>query len=267
MKMVFRLIIFLISLNAFTCELKEKVVSLSGSVTFTLEHLGLLKDNNLKAISVFHPIKENSFQGEVLGGGLFLSFKHMNTHYQGMKIFFDQSRELSRMFKRLKKSNNIEVKTADLDPFQVYESTLKSIKPSLNNCEKRINDLNKEIAAIKGRVIAKKFTPTMFFYLGSFQVNGNSPKMLMVNDGPVRFLKENTLIETYPSELSYVTWSQKILKQFPKAIHIGLDNGNYDKIEMLRLSTKKMTLKYRGLLIPGISQIFFLDKFSKLTIF
>lgn len=80
--------------------------------------------------------------------------------------------------------------------------------------------------------------------------------MLMVNDGIVKWMKDEKLIETYPSELPYVNWSPKILNQLPKETYrVGLIDSGHSMETKLEKKNKVINLTYPGALIPGRGQV------------
>ena len=68
------------------CHIEKSIVSLSGPMTHFLEELDLVRDENLKAISKFHPLKKE-FKGEVLAGGLFLSPQVFHKYKDALIVF------------------------------------------------------------------------------------------------------------------------------------------------------------------------------------
>jgi hypothetical protein len=75
------------------------------------------------------------------------------------------------------------------------------------------------------------------------------------------WLKHNK-IKTYTTELSYVYWSEKILKEkYSKAIRIGLYDKNKYKKKYFKIKDHIYNLRGPGVLTPGLSQIFFMMDF------
>jgi hypothetical protein len=77
-----------------------------------------------------------------------------------------------------------------------------------------------------------------------------------VNDGVVKKLIKENKIKTYPSELSYVNWSSKIMDTLSKDfIHLGIEDSGSKLMKEIKRSSMKMTLIYPGALVPGFSQL------------
>ena len=241
------------------CELKKEVVSLSGPITMLLEELNLLKDKNLKAISKFHPIKKET-KAVLIAGGLFLS-KRKLTHFKKVIFFYDQSRELSQILKKAKIGSPIEVKTRSLNPFSTVESNLISLEPFLIGCQQKIEEVKNKIKVIeKGISLPPEFIHSIF-YLG--RLRDKKPNIVIGKDGFILSLLTIQGFKTYPTDLAYVPWSKKIVDQLEDYTHIGLNDFLEDDLLMKRRSTKLVNLFFRGIFIPGIRQVYFLDALAK----
>ncbi len=242
-----------------SCDFNESlktIYSLSGPVTIALKELELLKSRKLKGLSVFHPITADEFKGEFLPGGIFLSREHLQK-MKGSLIFLDESRELNRMLKSVEGMTLEEIKTRGLTPLEVTEQVSLVLKKYLQNCEDKILKLQNKSKALAAEILSK--TPgnlTAIFYLGQIRPP-RLPDMVMVNDGIVKWLKDEVKLKTYPSELAYVSWSAKIIQEMPKETwHIGImDSGRELKKEVMKLEAKKLNFTYPGSLIPGLSQL------------
>lgn len=232
---------------------ETKVFSLAGPVTMSLKHLDLLKDPKLKGVSVFHPVDKENFKGEFLPGGIFLSQQSIQKFF-GSLIFYDESRELSKLFSRYPQIKAIEIKSRNLSPLEVVKLVEKHLSSHVKNC-----DLKKVEAALKDKLSQlKKMIPEkkdMLFFLGEIKPP-RLPELLMVNDGVVKWLSDEKLIRTYPSELAYVNWSARILESFSKkALKIGMtDSGSRMELKMKRHG-EIINLTYPGFLIPGFGQV------------
>jgi hypothetical protein len=262
MKTVFSLLILIFSYQAYSCELSEKIVSLSGPITMVLEELDLLGDKNLLAVSKFHPIK-NITNAKVLAGGLFLSKKTLKK-YQHTKIFFDKSRELKILLSKDHKGLLVEVDTRDQSPFEAFNLSLVKTMNSLKNCHKKVEALEKKILKIKKYLSIKHDFHKSVFYLGS--IGTKFPDMVISNDGFILSLKNNINFKTYPSELAYSTWSKKIMKSLSGFKHFGVVESKEDNLRVIKVSGDKYNLSMRGILTPGIRQIYFLDQFQSLQL-
>jgi hypothetical protein len=259
MRILFKILLLLLSFQSFAnCDFKKnikKVISLSGSSTVVLKELGLLKKTNVKGISVFNPITEADFAGKVYPGGIFLSHQALN-ELDGSVVFYDESRELHRIFTSHPKVMSREIKTRNLLPKEAHQATMTILKEFVEGCESEFKKLDKKISDLQNEIF--KFIPanqTMIFYLGDF-LGGRRPEMMMVNDGVVKLLVKEKKIATYPSHLAYVNWSSKILNTLPATtLHIAIkDTGRNGKRE-IKKSPMGMTLVYPGALIPGLSQL------------
>ena len=262
MKMVISFLFILIMSQASACELSEKVVSLSGPVTMVLEELDLLEDKNLLAISKFHPVRGISDE-KILAGGLFLSRKTLKK-YQHSKIIFDKSRELRMLLSKDHKGQLVEVDTRDQDPFEAFNLSLVKLMNSFKNCHKEVEALNKKVSTINKYHKLKADFFKSIFYLG--EIGDKFPDIAISNDGFVLFLKNHSEFKTYPSELSYSTWSKKIMKSLVSFNHFGLMDSKSDKLIIKKEGDRKYNLSMRGILIPGIRQIYFLDQLQTLIL-
>jgi hypothetical protein len=259
MKMDFRLYFLLISLftqNAFGCYLNQKVISLSGPITMTLEYLGLTKDKNLVAISKFHKLS-HKFEGEVLAGGIFLAKRTLDKYKEGM-IFFDKSKDLSREFKQAGFQNSIEIYTLGQNPFQTVKYTVSALRSILTNCDSKIAELKSFLKKTKQNLKIPK--GTYYFFLG--KITQKYPELIIANDGFLRSLKALDSFATYKTDLNYVPWSKKLIGQGDRYFKIGLFES--EKNQVYREKNKKgfWNLSGRGLLIPGIRQVILLEFLS-----
>lgn len=242
------------------CRLSEKIVSLSGPVSMVLEELDLLGDPNLIALSKFHPIKGKT-RATILAGGLFLSKKTLKT-FGNSKIFFDKSRELRSILAKGPSKKLVEVDTRDQDPFEAYNLSLIKLMNSLQFCHREVESLNDKISNIKQGLEEKPSTMNGVFFLG--EIGSKLPELIISNDGFVLFLRGQDSFKTYPSDLAYTAWSKKILNKLKSYKFFGIENGGLDNLEVQKLNKTYYNLKMRGVLVPGIRQIYFLREFHKL---
>lgn len=257
MKAVISLFFVLISIELHACELKKDIVSLSGPLTMVLEEMDLLKDKRLLGISKFHPIKKSqSFNGQILLGGVFLSKKILKK-YQDKTIIFDESKELRDQLKKAKISKVIEIQTRDQDPFVVTEKMLDKVSQLSKNCEQKINKVKAFLTLSKSKIQVPKNMEKAIFYLG--EIKSKKPPLVFGNDGFVMYLKKHGLVKSYPTELSYIPWSQKVVKGLVGYNHFGIMDGKKESLEIQKVSADSFNLKYRGVLIPGIRQVRFLS--------
>jgi hypothetical protein len=250
------LVSLLISFSTHACEFSPKVksvYSLAGSVTLALRDLDLIKTPKLLGISIFHPVDKKVFRGEILPGGIFLSHDTIK-RLKGSVLFYDESREMTRILSAYPEVTAIQVKTRGLTPVQVVEQTNSQLKPFLNNCDLKIvsQKLEQKLKILKNVIPAKS---SLLFFLGTI-VNNRLPELLMVNDGVMKWLMDEKLIQTYPSPLSYVNWSAKILLEMPnQAIRLGVKDSGSEMTQKVEKLDHHINLTYPGALIPGSGQV------------
>lgn len=253
-----KIFILLISFDLFACDFKKdinKVISFSGSSTAVLKELGLLKHLKVKGISVFNPVTSEDFSGKVYPGGIFLSHQALS-ELNGSIIFYDESRELHKIFNSRPGIISREIKTRNLVPLKAVEATLTSMGEFLSGCEEKIASIKTKVVNIQNEILKKLPAKlTVIFYLGDFS-GGRPPEMVMVNDGVVKWLIEEKRITTYPTELAYVNWSSKILKSFPAStLHVAVKDTGRNGEQKIKRSSAGMTLVYPGAVVPGFPQL------------
>lgn len=245
---------FLFSFSAWgDCKLKSPLYSLAGTSTTILQRLGLLSDKNLKGISTFNPIAPNDFKGERLGGGLFLS-RREDKVFSGVEVLYDQGRELDRYFKD-RPYSSISIKSVGLTPGEVVEKVINILKTRLDGCEEKISALvkkNQQYGTEKFKISKK-----IVFFLGSITEQRKLPETVIGNDGFVLAFKKTGQIKTYPSELNYIRWSQKILHSLDKDfLFVGISEPKDQKTESItKLDSKYINIVFPGALTPGQSQL------------
>jgi len=251
------IISFILSSSIWACEFHKdykKIYSLSGVSTQIIKELGLISSPRLQGISVFHPVNEKEFKGKFLGGGQFISFAEMDKWNSGL-VLYDESRELHKILSRKKDLKALEIKTRGKTPTEVISAFIEETKHVFHQCdlEKLKTDFSKKITELKS-VIPKKMK--LIIYLGEI-TKYKYPEIIMVNDGVVRFLSHEKLIQTYPSELAYPNWSAKIMNSLDKDfIKLGIiDSGNKLTKKLEKVSEKNYNLTYPGAMIPGIGQV------------
>jgi hypothetical protein len=233
----------------------SKVYSLSGPVTLALKELELLSDSRLRGISQFHPISRNEFKGKFLPGGIFLS-RELASELDGGLIFFDQSRDLSGMLRSMN-LRAVEIKTRNLLPVEVSSLVANQLAKVTVGCEKKLQDYIRKSNRIASEILQNIPRNLLaVFFLGPI-MRGRPPEMMMVNDGVVKWLRNEGKLKSYPSPLSYVSWSAKILNSLPKeTIKIGVvDSGGKLSRKIERMALQEFNLTYPGALIPGLSQL------------
>ncbi len=252
-------LLWLVSTNSYgVCGFKaevDKVFSLSGSTTVLLKELGLLQHSKVKGISVFNPVSAGEFSGKVYPGGIFLSRDSL-TEFIGGLVFYDESRELTKILNSMSTINSREIRTRSLSPLQAFDKALDEVSLYLKGCEDKARMLREKFLGLEKQLLEK--VPAglpVIFYLGELR-GDRYPEMVIVNDGVVKWLKDKQRIKTYPSTLAYVNWSSRMMQSLPEnTLHVGVkDSGNSGEKSVKR-SSKKMTLIYPGALVPGLSQL------------
>lgn len=254
-----KIFIILLSFNCFAvCDFKKdvsKVISLSGSSTVIFKELGLLKNPKLQGVSVFNPLDDSDFKGRIYPGGIFLSHQALS-EFDGSVVFYDESRELHKIFGTRKAIKARQIKTRNQTPLESVENTSAIVSEFISGCDDELRKVKERAVSLQKEII--KTMPeklSVVFYLGDF-VGGRPPEMVMVNDGVVKFLVQQKKIKTYPSELAYVNWSAKLLKDFPAGtLHIGIKDSGRNGAQKIKRSSAGMTLVYPGSLVPGITQL------------
>lgn len=259
MRIFLKIFLCIFCFNAFAeCDFKKdvsKVISLSGSTTVILKELGLLNNPKVQGISVFNPVTSSDFQGKVYPGGIFLSHQALS-ELNGSVVFFDESRDLKKIFSSRSEVISKEIKTRNLTPLKAIDATLKSLKDFIQGCDSKIVSLKNKAQEYQNNILKKLPSKlSVIFYLGDF-LGGRPPEMVMVNDGVVKWLIEEKRISTYPSELAYVNWSAKIIKSFPPpTLHLAVKDSGRDGEKRIKESAAGKTLIYPGSLVPGLSQL------------
>ena len=87
---------------------------------------------------------------------------------------------------------------------------------------------------------------------------------IIVNDGAILSFKSMGM-KTYKSDFSYVSWSAKKMNtEYKDYQQIGLfDEGNVNRLVVSKVGDRMYNLNFRGVFIPGIRQVHFVDEFLK----
>lgn len=262
MKILLISLLLICSDISYACKINRPIISLSGSVTLALSGLNLLSDPNLRGISVFHPNAGNP-KLKRLPGGIFISSRTLS-EFQNITFIYDESIEL---MKTLKKSQiqSESIVTRGLIPDDVVRLTLEKLKPFLSQCDENLKKYQDNIK-FKILKIRQKLSKKMsaVFFVGEIR-NEKYPDLIMTNDGFIKWLKMEKLIETYPSNLAYIQWSTKILSEVKIKYKIGIKDTGTDSIKKVNfISKNEFNLLFPGALIPGEGQldaiIFLLDQ-------
>jgi hypothetical protein len=254
----FYFILFLSFSAQAACDYKthvKKVFSFSGPVTVALKHLGLLKKDQVKGISTFNPISKEDFQGKRFPGGIFLSQSSF-AEFSGSVVFYDESRDLDRILSPMSSIQGWQIKTRGLTPRAANNYVIKQLEHFVEGCEKEFSNLDLEVKKLEEKLLAKfSRSQSVVYFLGEFRM-GKPPELVIVNDGIVKWLIEKKKITTYPSRLTYVNWSAKIMNQMPKnTLKIAVKDSAADMIKELKQNGNEITLIYPGSLVPGITQL------------
>jgi hypothetical protein len=224
-------------------------------MTVLLRETHLLNDSAVQGISIFNPISENEYKKKRFPGGIFLSQKTL-IEFDNALVFFDEGRELKKILSTARGIQSFEVKTRDMVPMEVVDSLIKMIHPLTTGCDQLLSRFKAN--AVRMEMDLLKKLPSFFkiiFYLGRFK-NNRPPELVIVNDGVVKKLIQEKKVRTYPSELSYVNWSSKLMDTFSKDfIHLGIEDSGGKFIKEIKKSSTVMTLIYPGALVPGFSQL------------
>ena len=148
----------------------------------------------------------------------------------------------------------VEFKTRSLTPLEVMLKLEKDLSPYLVGCDfSALNsELKKKLADLK-KIADKK--STMLFFLGSIQ-SERLPEHIMVQDGVVKWLIQEGVLKTYPSELPYVNWSAKILNGLPKdTVRVGIKDSGSQLEKKISKNKNVINLIFPGSLIPGVGQV------------
>jgi hypothetical protein len=235
----------------FKDELK-KVYSLSGPLTVALKEIGLLRDPKLRGISIFNPVGLTEFSGTIVPGGIFLSREAMD-ELKGAVVFFDEGRELARTLPK----GSVQFITRGLTPPQVVERSIEVLRNHTQDCEKEFAIFSNRTQELAKKVLdLMRRAPRAVFFLGEIK-NRRPPEMVIANDGIVKWLKDQTRLTTYPSDLGYVTWSMKLLQELHKdTLRVGIiDSGRVGEMKVQRLDKNSFNLRAPGSLVPGITQL------------
>ncbi len=256
---VFSLLIILISLNAYPCSLKKPTYSLSGPMTMLIEDLGLLNDKNLKGISVFHPVKK--YSGKRLGGGIFLSSKAFKKNPNAV-VFYDTSKELKKNLEKIQSIKAIEINTRGSHTLEGQMPIISILGDYLENCiEKKLAWIER-VDNLQEKIHAKKLkNKKLLFFIEEIKSSKKLPSTLMAQDSFVKYLNHGGKIQTYDSPLAYVAWSSKLLKnKYKDYLRVGLVNSDSDELIIKKIDNLNYNFYFRGVLIPGIRQLYFLEQ-------
>lgn len=245
-----------------SCELKGPVVSLSGPITMLLEDLDLLKDKNLKGVSKFHPILSDHTVKKI-AGGVFLSQRTL-TGLKKSYIFYDQSHELESLFKKNKLKQVEMIRTRGIDPYEAALLSLNRLTPYLRDCQAQLGRVKSQINRQKKSFRLPKNLMKLIFYLG--EIKKQRPDTIIGHDGPIIALKQLSHFETYPTQLAYIPWSKKQMNKLVRYKHIGLVNRFVKGLRVKKMGPHEYNFYFRGIFIPGISQVKFLSALQNLDL-
>jgi hypothetical protein len=195
----------------------------------------------------------------VLAGGIFLSKKVLKK-FKSSLFIYDKSRELSKLLLNAGLKKTYEIDTLKKDVFETMDVLLKSFVDISDDCGPKIKALRLKMTVIKNGLEQNTKIKKIIFFLG--RIKTRLPELVIVNDGFVLAWTRLKKLLTYESELSYVSWSKKQLKKYQDYQFIGINESKSDKIELKKYASSKWNLFYRGVLTPGIRQLYFLEELS-----
>jgi hypothetical protein len=257
------------SSNSQKCHIIKPIVSLSGPISYLLKEFKLIGDPNLKAVSSYHHFIKD-FKGKRVSGGIYLSLKSLkNSFKENFVLFSDESQEIEKRLTFIKK--NVEfleeihfVETKGKDPFAVAIESANQLMPYLAaSCKYRYVNLKKEINETFKLIKKAKFSDskTFLFYLGDRRTGGRY-QTILARDGFNLVFLQNKNFKTYPSNLPYLTPSQKILSRIKgEILHVGLSESNEEGFTVEKISKGNFNVYGQGVLYPGLSQIHFMQAF------
>lgn len=241
------------------CELKKPIVSLSASISSIIRELGLEGSPNLIATLKFHNIKP--VKGKQLVGGLYFSSAEIKS-WKSSHIFFDESKKFEKELALIPSQQKSKVYTRGITPMALVSTTLNLLKEYLDGCDQEMTNLNQRVLRIEKSIAAKfkDYNKRILLFLGN--CDKSRPRMLMVHDGIIEYLVSKFKAKTYPSDLSYVYWSEKVLSRFADEdiVNICADNS-YKKVHKNKNTIK---ISARRILSPGLDQLL---AFNELLLF
>lgn len=252
--MLILLLSLIVSFTVLACDFSpqvKRIYSLSGATTLLLKDLNLISHPKLKGVSIFHPVAASEFSGEFLPGGVFLSHGAVKK-LSGSVVFYDESLELTKIFARYPDIDAVEIKTRSMTPEGAIHS-LQIVHKYFSHCplSNQKNKIQDRLNELRKLIVAK---PKILFFLGHFS-HGKSPELLMIQDGVVKWMIEENLIETYPSQLAYVNWSSRIMNKLSGHKRIGIKDSGREMTVKVEKSGNEINLTYPGALIPGFGQV------------
>lgn len=243
------------------CSIRKdhKILSLSGVTTGIFDSLHLLNDPNLVAISSFYYTSKKNIRK--VGGGLFLSKKEIRK-LKPNAIFYDESLELKKKLGNFDIKSLIEIKSRGLDPLEVIANNISAIKKVTYNCNSRIRKVIEEALKLKKVLLEKNWQKCMLVFVGKIQKE-KTPELLMIQDGITKFLLKNEKIKTYSSDLAYVSWSEKKLKEYKSCTWLGISEIKKYDCSKEKIASNKINLSCPNGLVPGFGQLQMLKFMSK----
>ncbi len=245
-------------------DTQKRYYVFSASLALTLKELSLLQASEIQSVTSISNLSSGETKAHLVGGGQLLSLNGIPVREDNV-FLFDESRALERLMKHFPKGDKVLFKNRGLDPVSAFEKGIELLKPFLVNCEEEIKALQQRFFALAQQLQTAKVmrqNPLLFF-LGS--VKERLPDILINRDGFVLYLLDHDLIQSYPSSLSYVAWSEILLKKMPAAtLYLGVE-GEKSCLKLRVNAFKKnyYDICHRFALIPGIGQLLFLEEFPE----
>lgn len=227
-----------------------------------MEDLGLMNAPALKGVTVFYPVKGH-FGGERIPGGVYLAPAKLAAMKNAL-IFYDSSSELKKLF-TTKKMKAAEINSRGLTPRQVMSSVWEKLKAHVQDCQTEKTAMFGQMDVLEDNIKKRMTTPYLVIVFLGKVTEGKLPELVIANDGIVKWLRENKLIRTYPTDLAYVNWAASVMNELKTYSLLGFAES---PSPTLAGNSKRMTLNFPGVLTPGLRQLeawsFFLANQSSL---
>lgn len=252
------------STYSYSCELKEKLVSLSGPMSYLLQELDLAKDPKLLAVSSFHHFIQKDFKGKRLAGGIYLSLKEFSKIQKEHILFMDDGLEMRRNGKKIQEKTKLtkEIRFVDSrgeDAFTFSKQMLTTLKGLTLNCS--FDVVEKKIKLTQRKLASFNFHHKNYlFFLGEISSH-RSKNLLMNNDGFVTSFRTNKTFKSIKSTLKYFSPSQKEMNKIEGPLSFGLRSSQNKKLKIETKDKNVFLLSRAGLLTPGLSQVEFMSEF------
>ncbi len=225
--------------------------------------MGLLADPQLRAVSLFHPLAPQDYQGPRLGGGLFLSQKGLAPFREAF-LFHDESDELRRRLGAFPFRGRTQILTRGADPFAVTRAALAALTSHWRGCDTRVAALETWLEEQQSALLARApFRGETHFFLGPIR-GGRLPELLVIHDGAIGWWVRHGKVRTLNSRLPYVRWGSKWLAAVGEGKLVGLDGGAPPgswRVEAIG-PAGRYNISDPAALAPGIFQVEFMRRLA-----